>query len=451
MSSQNVIPSETQPVYVIETIPTSGDHEVSPREIESESIPTPAHLRVCSELGRGGMGHVHSATDRNLLRQVALKRLDKELAREPMYREGFIAEAQITGQLEHPNILPVHELAVSSKGIPYFTMKLVQGIGLDEWLRDASRKPGTRERLQDGLDIFLKVCDAVAYAHHRGVVHRDLKPENIMVASFGRVYVIDWGLARLTKTRPASGDFSQMEAPGEVGAPAYMSPEQARGNPADMDERSDIFCLGAILYEIVCGQVPYGFSNNPDAIVAKARQGQVIPIDRFAQRFGIPKRLRDIVNKAIAPLPADRHQSVVELQQDVREFLRGGLYLPHKTFAPGSLIIREGDPGDSAYMIVSGQCRAFRTIDAGPGGASGQETLATMSAGDVFGEMALILNEPRAASVEAVDQVTVLVLDKRTMDEGLGIYSWTASLVRALAQRFRALEQQVRASGMRRG
>ena len=451
MSSKRESESETQPVNVIETIPTGGDHEVAPREIESEGIPIPAHLRVHRELGRGGMGHVHAATDRNLLRRVALKRLDKELAREPMYRDGFIAEAQITGQLEHPNILPVHELAVSSEGIPYFTMKLVQGVGLDEWLRDPSRLPGTRERLQDGLEIFLKVCDAVAYAHHRGVIHRDLKPENIMVASFGRVYVIDWGLARLTKTRPASGAYSQMEALGEVGAPAYMSPEQARGNPADMDERSDVFGLGAVLYEIVCGQLPYGYSRNPDAILEKARQGQVVAIDRVVVRYGVPKRLRDIVNKAIAPLPDNRYQSVVDLQKDVREFLRGGLYLPHKTFAPGSLIIREGDRGDSAYMIVSGQCRAFRTIGAEQGSVSGEETLATMGAGNVFGEMALILNEPRAASVEALDKVTVLVLDKKTMAEGLGVDGWIGSLVHALAQRFHTLEQQMRASGVRRG
>ena len=451
MSSKSEGESESQPVHVIETIPTGGDHEVAPREIESEAIPIPAHLRVYRELGRGGMGRVHPATDRNLLRRVALKRLDKELASEPMYRDGFIAEAQMTGQLEHPNILPVHELAVSSKGIPYFTMKLVQGVGLDEWLGDAVRRPGTRERLHDGLDIFLKVCDAVAYAHHRGVVHRDLKPENIMVASFGQVYVIDWGLARLTKTRPASGAYSQMEAPGEVGAPAYMAPEQARGNPAEMDERSDIFGLGAVLYEIVCGQLPYGNIRDPDAILERARQGQVVPIDRVAEHYGIPKRLREVVNKAIAPLPVNRYQRVVDLQQDVREFLRGGLYLPHKTFAPGSLIIREGDAGDSAYMIVSGQCRAFRTVGAAQGSASGQETLATMGAGDVFGEMALILNEPRAASVEAVGQVTVLVLDKKTMAEGLGIDGWMGSLVHALAQRFHTLEQQMRASGIRRG
>ena len=111
----------------------------------------------------------------------------------------------------------------------------------------------------------------------------------------------------------------------------------------------------------------------------------VSAFDRFAERYRIPKRLRDIVNKATAPLPTDRYRRVVDLQQDVREFLRGGLYLPHKTFAPGSLIIREGDSGDSAYMIVSGQCRAFRTAGAAQGSASGQETLATMGAGDVFG------------------------------------------------------------------
>jgi serine/threonine protein kinase len=445
VSSTSKSQFENQPVYVIENIPTSGDHELDPREIESEGIPIPAHLRVYRELGRGATGCVHPASDRNLLRRVALKRLDKELAREPMYRDGFIAEAQMTGQLEHPNIVPVYELAVSNKGIPYFTMKLVQGTGLDEWLQDDFHRPGSRERLQDGLDIFLKVCDAVAYAHHRGVIHRDLKPENIMVASFGQVYVMDWGLARLTKTRPASGAYSQMEAPGEVGTPAYMAPEQARGNPADMDERSDVFGLGAVLYEIVSGHVPYGNLDNSDAILERARHGQVIAIDRVAERYGISKRLREIVNKAIAPLPAHRYQRVVDLQRDVREFLRGGLHLPHRTFAPGSLIIREGDRGVSAYMIVSGQCRAFRTFEAG------QETLATMGAGDVFGEMALILDEPRAASVEAVDQVTVLVLDKKTMVEGLGIDSWTGSLVRALAQRFHTLEQQMRASGIRRG
>jgi serine/threonine-protein kinase len=436
---------ESPPVYVIETIPVGGDHDLTQQEIDAEGIPVPEHLRVFGELGRGGMGRIHPATDRNLLRHVALKRLDRGLAEEPMYRDGFIAEAQITGQLEHPNIVPVHELAVSEQGVPYFTMKLVQGVGFDRWLASSRRPPGSTERLQEGLEIFVKVCDAVAYAHHRGVIHRDIKPENIMVADFGQVYLMDWGLARLTKTRPASGEYSQMEAPGPVGTPAYMAPEQARGNPAEMDERSDVFGLGALLYEIVSGEVPYGADTPPHSILGKAQAGAVVPIDEAAFGMGMSRQIRDIVSKAVAPRPEDRYQSVVALQADVRAFLRGGLHLPRRVFAPGTVIIEEGAVGDAAYMIVSGHCQASRRTP------SGKENLTRMGPGEVFGEMALLLEEPRAASVEAVDRVVVLVLDKQTMSEGFGVDGWTGSLVRALAQRFRDLEQRVRSSGLMRG
>jgi serine/threonine-protein kinase len=255
---------------------------------------------------------------------------------------------------------------------------------------------------------------------------------------------MDWGLARLTKTRPASGEFAQMEAPGPVGTPEYMAPEQARGNPAEMDERSDVFGLGAVLYEIVSGKKPYGEEQDQDAVLAKARAGKVVPIDEATMGIGVSKRIRSIVEKATAVEPRARYQTVTELQRDVQEFLRGGLHLPRKLFRSGSLIIEEGDVGDAAYMIVSGTCRAYRNVD------GGKEALATMTAGEVFGEMALVLDEPRAASVEAVTPVTVLILDKHTMIEGLGVNGWTGALVRALAQRFRTLELSVRNSGMRR-
>jgi eukaryotic-like serine/threonine-protein kinase len=435
---------EPQPVYVIETIPVGGANEVSAQEIAAELIPTPPHLRIFAELGRGGMGRIHPATDRNLLRHVALKRLDKDLAREPFYRDGFIAEGQITGQLEHPNIVPVHELAVDQNGIPFFTMKLVQGVNFDRWLRSSRRPPGSTERLEEGLEIFLKVCDAVAYAHHRGVIHRDLKPENIMVAGFGQVYLMDWGLAKLIKTRPASGSMAQMEAPGAVGTPEYMAPEQARGNPTEMDERSDVFGLGAVLYEIVSGKRVYGDIYDSNLVLERAQAGAVISIDDACLGVGISKRIRSVVERATQPDPGNRYQTVLEMQREVHNFLLGGLHLPRKSFMPGTVIMREGDPGDAAYMIVSGQCRAYRTV------GDQKETLALMNSGDVFGEMALLLDEPRAASVEAVDKVTVLVLDKATMTEGLGIEGWSGALVRALAQRFRDLEQQVRQSGLRR-
>jgi eukaryotic-like serine/threonine-protein kinase len=376
---------------------------------------------------------------------VALKRLDKELAQQAFYRDGFIAEAQITGQLEHPNIVPVHELAIDDRGIPYFTMKLVQGVSLARWLRDPARPLGSTDRIADSLEVFVKVCDAVAYAHHRGVIHRDLKPDNIIVAGFGQVYVMDWGLARLTRTRPASGDNAQMEAPGPVGTPAYMSPEQARGNPSEMDERSDVFGLGAILYEIVCGRTPFGPELDADRIIELSRSGQVIPLEQQSRGIGISKRLRNIVMKAVQPQPADRYQSVAELRHDVRTFLLGGLHLPRRAHAAGELIIREGEAGDAAYIIVSGQCRAFRQI------GEQEETLETMGPGDVFGEMALLLDQPRAASVVAVEPATLLVLDRATLSEGLGVEGWTGALVRALAERFRDLERTVRSSGLRRG
>jgi serine/threonine-protein kinase len=211
-----------------------------------------------------------------------------------------------------------------------------------------------------------------------------------------------------------------------------------------MDERTDVFGLGAILYQIVSGQVPYGRLHDPQQILARARAGQTVPIDDAMRQRPLAKRIRAIVTKAIAADRAERYAGVAELADDVRRFLRGGLHLPSKSFAPGEVILREGDAGDAAYMITGGECRAFRTV-------SGQEeTLATMGVGDVFGEMALLLYEPRAASVMAVDQVTVLVVDRKTLAEGLEVDGWSGALVRALAHRFRDLEQQVRESGLRR-
>ena len=424
---------------MIEAIPVPGEHEISAAEARTEGVPTPEHLRIERELGRGAMGHVHPAIDRNLLRHVALKRLDKEYADSATYRSGFIAEAQITGQLEHPNIVPVHELAIDAHGVAFFTMKLVHGISLTRWFE--THALGT-ERLERGLEIVLKVCDAVAYAHHRGVIHRDIKPDNVMVADFGQVYLMDWGLARLTKTHPASSAHADQSGP--VGTPAYMAPEQARGNPADMDERTDVFGLGALLYELVTGELPYGKPAPARVIMLRAHMGAIVPLETAAAGGALPRRLQLIIERAIDPDPEKRYQSVVELQQDLRAFLRGGFYLPRRVFQPGEVIVREGDIGDAAYMIVSGRCHAYRNL------GSEKESLAVMGAGEVFGEMSLLLGEPRAASVEAVDQVTALVLSQQTLTEGLGIDGWTGALVRALAHRFRDLEHQFRNAGIRR-
>jgi|SRR5579859_77168 len=444
MSNPQAPDSQPSIVRVVEAIPVPAAARLAADQVVAEKIPAPPHLVIGRELAHGGMGHVHPAVDRNLLRSVALKRLDKDLAGKKFYKDAFIAEGQITGQLEHPNIVPVHELAIDPNGVPYFTMKLVVGQSFDAWLK--KHRPGTVERIAGGIEVLLKVCDALAYAHHRGVVHRDLKPANIMVGDFGQVYLMDWGLAKLVRSSPASGKGALMNAPGPVGTADYMAPEQARGNPDDVDERSDVFGVGALLFEVLCGHGPYGPRNERTEVLVKlAAEGKVLAIDAACETVGVARRIRAVAERATQPDPLDRYQTVTEMQDAMRAFLHGGLHLPRRTFAPGEVIVREGDQGEEAYMIVAGRCRAYRTVD------GREETLATMEPGDAFGEMALILFEPRAASVVAMDQVTVTVLDRATMNEGLGLSGWTGALVRALAQRFSDLEQMVRSAGLRRG
>jgi serine/threonine-protein kinase len=260
-----------------------------------------------------------------------------------------------------------------------------------------------------------------------------------MLPETGGVKVADFGLARAT-----ASDSGLTMTGAIMGTPDYMAPEQARGNPRDVDARSDVFGVGALLFEVLAGHGPFGPGTGPQ-IVERSARGDVLPIDEACERIPVAKRIRAIAERATQPEPAKRYKNITELQEAMRAFLHGGLHLPRKTFAAGEIIFREGDKGDAAYMIVEGRCRAFRTS------GEVEETLAVMEPGDAFGEMALILFEPRAATVVALEDATVLVLDQATMNEGLGLSGWTGALVRALAQRFLDLEQMVRTSGIRRG
>src|SRR5262249_4944273 len=161
-----------------------------------------------------------------------------------------------------------------------------------------------------GIEVLLKVCDALAYAHFRGVVHRDLKPANVMVGDFGQVYLMDWGLARLLRSQPASGPNALMNAKGSVGTADYVSPEAARGNPADMDERSDVLGIGAMLWDVLCGHGPWGPTNATTRdLLERASSNKVLSIDAACEKIGVAKRIRAVAERATSPDPEKRYRS----------------------------------------------------------------------------------------------------------------------------------------------
>ena len=227
------------------------------------------------EIARGGMAEVWRARDRNLDRALAIKVLQERFAGEPELERRFLEEAQITGQLQHPGIPPVHEIGTLPDGRPFLAMKLIKGRTLDELLAERS---SPLDELPRFLGIFETVCQTMAYAHSRGVIHRDLKPSNIMVGAFSEVQVMDWGLAKVlgrqeegepgfadSGTEPGTDASTVVPPAGEdtkagavMGTLAYMAPEQARGEVGQLDERCDVFGLGAILCVLLTGQPPYG-------------------------------------------------------------------------------------------------------------------------------------------------------------------------------------------------
>jgi serine/threonine protein kinase len=229
------------------------------RAVVSEPDFSATKYKFVKELGRGGMGVVCLAEDRELDRLVAIKVLNTPDITEDL-RTRMIREAQIIARLEHPGIVPVHDVGTLPDGRIYYAMKYVRGSRLDEYAAHGAP-------LRDLLRKFQSICDAVAFAHAHGVIHRDLKPQNIMIGSFGEVLVLDWGVAKI-RDDPRSSAFHQTMEGTVIGTRHFMSPEQARGEIDHLDERSDIYALGAILYFLLNDQPKV--SKAADAIAAKA-------------------------------------------------------------------------------------------------------------------------------------------------------------------------------------
>ncbi|MEP6672131.1 MAG: protein kinase [Chthoniobacter sp.] len=293
-------------------------------------------------VAEGGMGAILSADEATTGRTVAMKVVHSNPSPGDLIR--LIKEAQITSQLEHPNIVPLHELGVDEHDQVFYTMKMIQGLTLKQILEIVAHgTPGERSKypLTQLLNIFQKVCDAIGFAHSRSVIHRDLKPDNIMVGEYGEVLVMDWGLAKVLGEAPSSvveqeaamkvtdsgaGSLSASAtmAGSILGTPQYMPPEQARGDVDLQDQRSDVYSLGAILYQILALRPPV-IGRDAEEIIAKVRGGAIEPLHAAPVRsdWPIPESLAAVALRAMAMDADQRYASVPALQKDIVAYQRG--------------------------------------------------------------------------------------------------------------------------------
>jgi eukaryotic-like serine/threonine-protein kinase len=296
-----------------------------------------SRYRTLHEHAQGGLGLVFVAEDLELQREVALKEIKPDHAHDPNSRNRFLLEARVNGRLEHPGIVPVYGLGHYEDGRPFYAMRFIQGETLNEAIRHfheadvPGRDPGERRlALRQLLGQFVAICNAVAYAHSRGVIHRDLKPANAMLGKFGETLLVDWGLAKVVgrpqqeetyaeaTLRPQSDGSTATQMGQALGTPAYMSPEQAQGNWAVVGPASDVYGLGATLYALLTGKAPVE-GNDRDEVMQKVIRGEWLP-PRHVKK-DTPEALDAICRKAIALRPEHRYASALALAADVEHWL----------------------------------------------------------------------------------------------------------------------------------
>ncbi|MBK7875969.1 MAG: tetratricopeptide repeat protein [Planctomycetes bacterium] len=363
---------------------------------EAKALRDPTgRYQLLGELARGGVGVVYKGRDQDLGRDVAMKVLRAEYANHPDILERFVEEAQIGGQLQHPGIVPVYELGLQRGERPYFAMKLVKGETLAVHLGRRASPDEDRHRF---LGVFEQICQTIGYAHARHVVHRDLKPANVMLGSFGEVQVVDWGFAKVlqkgevkrpdparkgatwsvistTRSDPKRG--SQSVAGSMMGTPAYMPPEQALGDVESLDERSDVFGLGAILCEILTGGPPYLESEGD--LIAQATRANMQGVHARLDRSGADATMIALCKQCLAPSRLARPASGKEVADAVAQYLSSIEERAHAaqiraaearvraraTIALAAAAVLVLLLGGGAYVFVTGAARERRERAAG--------------------------------------------------------------------------------------
>ena len=313
----------------VEFLVESGEPDVERLKTVTDEMP--GRYEVVEELARGGSGRILVVFDRHIGRKIAMKELLSDISKAPSktddpqvtaIRNRFLREARVTGRLEHPSIVPVYEIGCHADGSFYYTMRLVKGTTL---LSAIKRSGDVSDRLSL-LPHFYHVCNAVAYAHSKGVINRDLKPSNVMIGEFGETVVLDWGLAKIKDSpetvfvRHDDEEIGKTVVGQAIGTPSYMPPEQAEGNIGEIDEISDIYSLGAILYQILTGKTPFT-GRTTDEIIRKVLNEDVE--NAVKRDKEIPPELAAIAEKALSKSKEKRYASVGEMLDDLSAYMSG--------------------------------------------------------------------------------------------------------------------------------
>ena len=366
----------TIPVYPASTLGADGDSGSGSTRFAGHSMTGAPRFRIKRSHAKGGLGEVFVAHDQELHRDVALKEIQKQHAQCPSARSRFSLEAEITGRLEHPGIVPVYSLGALADGRPFYAMRFIRGKSLQQAIQEFHESDVERSAPERTIEFhkllgrFVDVCQTIEYTHSRGVLHRDLKPSNIMLGKYGETLVVDWGLAKATGDKEDAA-----QTPGEprltprgthegaaqtaigtaLGTPTYMSPEQAAGKPGQLGPHSDIYSLGATLYTILTGKAPFA-GNEISKVLREVRAGEFAAPRAIDSR--VPRALEAVCLKAMALKPDDRYESAQALEAIEAELPGMGTIwtMPSSGMARRSALCSRSSPGIPRMPLPKSFC-----------------------------------------------------------------------------------------------
>jgi serine/threonine-protein kinase len=402
-------------------------------------------------IGEGGLGQVSSYFDTYLNRVIAVKELKAEHRSRKNCLQSFINEAKLISYLDHPGVVSVYNTFFWDDHSLCYSMKMIEGTSLGDFMVAQSPLSRSPFFVSPCLEVFKKLSETLAFVHDRGVIHLDLKPDNIMIGRYGEVMVMDWGSAHLYDrsayfdylkryTGKASlGQFEEEARDVILGTPMYMSPEQTCSSRDQLTPASDIFSVGIIFYEMMTGQHPFP-AQELKVLMQQIRGYEARLLHEVNP--DIPRRLSQICARMMAKEPRERYASFHELLSDITEFQNSGQTFSTRIFKPGETIMTEGEPGDYAFVILLGRVGVVKTVE----GRS--RIIAELGRDEIVGELALFSNQPRTATVIALEMTTIRIMSRQDVERELEkLHPWVSRMVTGLSNRFIGLNEKLARGG----